>query len=288
MPRRHVPALNMWVSDDAKYQALHTAIFSGLSAIGWTRTSDTGQVVEASVTRPSMGGLSAPSVWRLDDGVAGMPLYMCLWIGRHAGYPNLPMFAVQFGTASNGACVIGGKTHSPYYVSGGWNAPADYTQQLAMSCDDGRFALALVDEDIIQTRTLISVERSFDQTNSPTDDGLLVLVNSHNYGWQMIVLPKTGTVPGGQTDCRSFFPIVSAGQTSADDRKAYGAGQWCVNGKTFYTRTLVYRHTDLPEGSVQNVDLYAAANAPYRCLGDCGPQLDVTNVMAIPWTGPDA
>lgn len=271
------------LSSDAVYRTFVSQLLTAATSCGLVRTSDTGQVNEATVTRPAQGAISSPLMFRFNDAQqANMPLYLSIGPGRSTS--DTPRIAFQVGTSTDGASVITGQAGTVHFLE----CTTGSAFRLYASGGEGRFHLCYIDKDTTNANVFLSVERSFDSAGNATNDGALTFSTSAGVGGFVQVIPLTGTVPAGASNFTPVFPSSAPfGQTQAGTplRIAMNAGQFCANGKPFQTRALMYRHADVAELNAQSVAVYGQT-ATYLPLGDGGPFTTGggTGACAIPWS----
>lgn len=96
-------------SSDATFREWGKAISDGLAAVGLVKTSDTGQINWASVTRPGSAGYAGYEVWRFNDtSQSTQPIFLKIQYGTASSTSNGQM-SLQAGQGSDGS---GGLTGS--------------------------------------------------------------------------------------------------------------------------------------------------------------------------------
>lgn len=283
-------ALPIYCNNDATWRSFLQAVFAGFTAVGLTRTTDTGQVNELTDTKPATYAYSNPSIWQLDS-LTGMPIYLSVTPGI-TNYANSPGLKIEIGTQTNGASVLTGPQRSdsgsPVTLFFGAAVSGGSTSQMFVSRASGRFHFAALDPSSASYKMFVGVERTFDSAGTPTEDGAILYAESNGQGALGQVIPPSGTPPAVFSSLGSVFPHAIVGQSQAgspDQRVAFLAGSWSSNGLPSQTRALVYRHTDIAELGAVNVDAFGQTDLPYMPLGDGGPGSGSGGTSyAIPWS----
>lgn len=98
---------------DADWQALVTLVSGSLDTVGWTRSSDTGQINPATTTRPASGAYAGYEIRYFNDSLhATKPCYCKFEYGRGgSNAANALVIRVTVGSGTNGAGTITGTTY---------------------------------------------------------------------------------------------------------------------------------------------------------------------------------
>lgn len=174
-------------NDDASFRAWVQVVIDSLTSAGLTRTTDSGQINVATVTRPTAGNTVAGyTVWRMSDplqSVAPVFIKVGFGSGNTTGYPRL---AVDVGSGSDGAGGITGAvasvaTTAPMSSSSG-NALSSPGLSMAVCNDWGVAFCGAHIPGILGSAAGIgfgfAVHRTVDSGGSPTSEGVMVNVSA--------------------------------------------------------------------------------------------------------------
>jgi hypothetical protein len=133
-------------TSDATYRAWVQGIEAGIVAMGWVRTSDTGQMNTATVLAPT-GAFQTRGyiMWRATDALAAThPMLLRMEFASGANV-NVPNYTIGFGSATNGAGVFTGPSWSVNPVGSPATASA-ISYRCLFSGDVNRIAVVLLDD----------------------------------------------------------------------------------------------------------------------------------------------
>jgi hypothetical protein len=98
-------------TDDATFRVWGKAISDALTAIGFIKTADTGQINWASVTRPGVGTSAGYEIRILNDSLhATCPIYVKIEFGTESTTATRPAIWFTVATGSNGSGTLNGTT----------------------------------------------------------------------------------------------------------------------------------------------------------------------------------
>lgn len=162
----------------ANFKSWAQAISGAFSTLGWTQTSDTGQVNWGSIS-------SVPSsayvyeVWKAADALAAsMPIYVKIEYGVSS---TTPQIRVTVGTGSNGSGTINGQVISsaPWQVTNGPSNGGSTTYPCFFSGSAGEFRMMMWSNYSPASGdrgTMLVIERSKDQTGANSNEYVTVLL----------------------------------------------------------------------------------------------------------------
>jgi hypothetical protein len=204
----------------ARFLAFYKPISDGLSAAGWVKTSDTGQVDWVTLTLPSANTF-VYEIWRMADAAqATCPCFMKLRYYR-GNSANAMRLGLELGTGSNGSGTLTGNL-STLAVNSDTNATAGYYTNY-FSGGNNRMQLGLRADVDAYNPVLVSVERRKSNAGADLDDWLGRIYggpSATSGGFQQIAKPGSAwaqttvqTVPIAWTNLTDFIgnggPIIS-------------------------------------------------------------------------------
>lgn len=165
------------VADDAAFRNYGNGISTGLAAIGFVKTSDTGQINWATVTKPVSAGLQAGyEVWRFNDSLqATAPIFVRIGYGTSSVATQFSLW-LTVGKGSDGAGNITGtilaQTQVPY---SGATASAS---SVLLSSADGSTLIVVFTPNMSAFGPVIIIERSRSAAGAPTATGLMIVTKT--------------------------------------------------------------------------------------------------------------
>jgi hypothetical protein len=164
------------LSTDAGFRAVITAVKTGIEAMGWTQTSDTGQINFSTVLKPSSNNqVRGFAIWQATDALsATKPMLLRLDFGSGGGGAGVLRITPSAGSATDGAGTFVGNAVA---ISGldGPNPSTATTYECLFSGDTDRLVFVLFDNYPTQSSTIcIGIERSHDNTGADTDVGIFM------------------------------------------------------------------------------------------------------------------
>lgn len=153
---------------DAAFRAWGQAVSNALAAIGWTKTTDTGQIDWVTVTRPTVSGSArGHEIWRSNDGGGSLTQYFLkIWYGSSVSNADGMGLWIQFGNATDGASNFVGLSSTQQHC-GASNSSGSSTGTLTgYACGAaGRFVIAMPSPGL-SISMLIATERTRNPDNS--------------------------------------------------------------------------------------------------------------------------
>lgn len=213
----------MVLSSDALFRAWGKAISDDLTARGWAKTADSGQIDWASVTKPAGAGSLAGYEIRTSPSEGGLTtLYLrieyCTGSAATIGHVG---FIV--GTGSNGSGTVTtalavqptGKTNyaGASVLYGNWGVSGDGGKSISVWCEDYTSTAGTANLAFI-----VSLERTTDDAGEATNDGVAAYAFCYNAasGAQMLKLPSTvasaDSAPGLSTFRSNNLPATPSAQ----------------------------------------------------------------------------
>jgi len=157
-------------ADDAGFRNWGKKISDAMTAVGVTKTADTGQIDWATATRPASGGTYSGYEIRqfTDDIQATNPVVIKIEFGCATGGVTYPMLRISVGRASDGAGALAGDV-SAYFWLPGANSTTEYPS--FVSSDGGRLELGLW---VTYSAGSLAfwIERFKDSDGTPNADGI--------------------------------------------------------------------------------------------------------------------
>lgn len=140
---------NSWMSactnaSDAEFRKWGKGISDALAALGFVKTSDTGQVNWATVTVPASGVYTPYEIWRFNDALqATKPIYFKIEYGSSGA--SKPGLRITVGSGSNGSGTINGNVYCTQTTLGGSASMDTSSTEFASyaSGDGSSFAIML-------------------------------------------------------------------------------------------------------------------------------------------------
>jgi len=172
-------------------------INNAILAMGWTASSDTGQVNFATVAAP-VGTSNYPgyAIYQMTDALAGTyPFYLKLSFGSASGGQPAPSLVITLCTSTNGAGTPTGNISTPFTFNAGSSSAT--TGACYTTGTTSRLTMAFwMAGPTASIAFLLNVERTLDTSGAETNTGAIIRFScngSGNYFQQ--VVPSTGAVP---------------------------------------------------------------------------------------------
>ena len=194
------PSLVCDNTTDANYRQWTNALSSAFTAVGLTKTTDTGQAVfDGTQTHTTATTASTVPNWEIrqftDSLQATSPFFLKIWYGCSAATNSSPALFIQVGTGTDGAGNLTGTVSNIFESGTGTN----YTTLIPcyVSGDGGRINVALYPGNVANSGCGFYVERLKDDNGNPIGDGVNFVSFSTAYagGKQQQFVPKAGTGP---------------------------------------------------------------------------------------------
>jgi len=262
-------------STDALFRVWGKAISDALTALGITKTADTGQIDWASVTKPaSASTYSGYEIRQFTDTLqSSNPVIFKIQYGSGSS-ATYPALLITVGHASDGAGVLTGEVTADILVACGNTSATSYTSWV--TGDTGWFSMGLWSGGSNLAHTFC-LERLKDTTGADTDAGVQAtyMAGPSSGGVQrQTMLPKTGAVYG-------YFAIQSAMPNSGSGGYGANVGVFPVFPNLGYAGNpclgcLLYFTADIPRGTAITVSMYGT-NHTYIAVGDLGSSTTALN-----------
>lgn len=166
-------------SSAANYKAWASAIGAQLTAFGWSKTSDTGQVDWSTNPAVPASGSYLYEIWKPGDALqTGASQFFVKLEYGHSGYTPPCKIRVSIGTGTNGSGTLTGFVLGPYDSPGsspGAGGGSTTVYESDFSGDTDRFSM-LIWRNSGGAYILISIERTKDSTGANTADGVTIWV----------------------------------------------------------------------------------------------------------------
>ncbi len=195
--------INSYLNSDALFRLWGKAISDQMLAGSWVKTTDTGQIDWATITRAASNTAAGYEIWRSNDAGGGLnEIYVKIEYG--SGTSNV--FASNWltvGWGSNGSGTLTGVTTTRTQMSSNnWN-DALHTTYLSVSA--GRFCFAVFNSTSVSAY-LISLERTLSNSLALQNE-ILVMYQSlaGGFSYRQVLNQGTGAYPA----------VTSAGIASA-------------------------------------------------------------------------
>lgn len=250
-----------WNSPDAAtFRVWGEGISLQLTAHGWTKTSDTGQVDwTTNPARPSNAFLyeiREPASDPLQTG--STKIYLKIEYGNDSG--NQPKMQVSTGTGTNGAGTLTGYVMGPWVV--GWDDNPDTTGsywECNMSSGVSRLGAMLFRNGDLRRNTVFAIERTKDADGTDNSDGFTMVVNRVNAAYQ-----RTTAFGAGLSQELSKWAVINAasgGTTLAFNNKIPMSPVFPCYGKYGNPMTQIgmSKTNDMVEGSIFTTTLYGVS-----------------------------
>jgi hypothetical protein len=199
---------------DAHFRAWGKGISDALAACGLTKSSDTGQIDWATVSKPGAGStMQGYEIWKFTDSLqTTAPIYVKIQYGSQSTTNN-PGLVIDIGHASDGAGNLTGITATQRTFGCSGSSSTAYSS--FVSSDGGRINIAFCPG--MGASFCFYIERTKDDNGAATGDGIDFVILGANggtgYGSQQY-LPAVGA-PNPSTPNTSFFCASPAAGTGA-------------------------------------------------------------------------
>lgn len=276
------------LTSDTTWRTLINAIKTGVEAMGWTQTSDTGQINFATSTKPAGANtVQGYAMWQAADSLAGTnPMILRLAFGS-AGSATQFRIGVQFGTVTDGAGTFTGVVT---WNEGNLDGPSTL-QSTAWDCffsgDTNRLCFALFDNFTASTsqQMLVGMERSHDNTGSDTNVGWWAFTGNGlggNAGWNKF-LPYVGSGNGANNQYMGLLPSQSTTTLVGTQVGLTPIFPFYVIALNPSTQILTYLQTDITGGTQITLSMYGASHTFYCLKYMRGANNDSRGYLALRW-----
>lgn len=121
-------------TSDAGFRLWGKEVSDALTAVGCTKTADTGQIDWTTVTRAGTNSDAGYEVWAMNDSLhATAPVFFKLYYGTYS-QSTRPRVRIEVGTATDGAGSIVGPSLGPYTICGDFNSASTTTNRESYTC----------------------------------------------------------------------------------------------------------------------------------------------------------
>lgn len=184
------------MSTDAEFRAIAQFIHDVL-ALGWTQTSDTGQINLTTVAKPGSGVTSAGyEVWRMADTLqATNPVFLKIEYGTGASAAGFAVW-LTLGTGSDGAGTITGTVQTRQIVQ---SVSSAATVGNSYGAAGAAWVTCCVLSTVSNAAFWFSIERTKDSAGADTGTGLILAYGSAGTNHKSQYLPFSGSVPPAET-----------------------------------------------------------------------------------------
>jgi hypothetical protein len=256
-------------SSAANFRSWGKAIDDQFTALGWVRTSDTGQINWTTVAVPSGAGVfMGYSIFRMADTLQSTtPIFLKVEYGSSSAATATPAIRITVGQSTNGTGSITGNAIAPVAI----NAPGTYATADAVSYYSGStgwFVMATWVSASVATNTGIffSIERTKDTTGADNAEGVLIAWGYSGGQYQNQVLLAAGAATL-ETTASAPLPISSANFTFGTNVGLAGMNYFAGKRMNDGLASQSYVSADFLVNITITVTTYGSAHT-YRTLGD--------------------
>lgn len=240
----------------ANLKAWGSAVNAALAAMGWTQTSDTGQVNWSTIA--ALPGGAVYEIWQPNDALqTGSTSYYLKVFYYYNGNNNSPYIAMQLGFATNGAGTFVGNS-TVVQSGGGYSSPsASILYECNFSGDVDRMSMMLWRQSTqLSGRQMFAVERTKNTDGTNSSDGAVLYSPSSGLS-QVLVFSGSQVAP--QKGIVTVADSASAGDMAFNNSvpimpvfPVYGKVGNPLTGFCFIPQN------DIAEGGVFTTTLYGA------------------------------
>jgi hypothetical protein len=193
-------------ADDTTFRVNGKGVSDGLAAIGMVKTSDTGQINWASVTKPvAANGQAGYEIWRFNDTLqATAPLFVRIDYGVGSTVTFISHW-ITVGRGSNGAGAITGTIMASQQVAHTNGNASAYNWYLSSADGSTLVILAAPGTATAASRSAIVVERSRTAAGAATATGVLVV---YGVATALVTTRAYNYATGGTVTVPSGFPAA--------------------------------------------------------------------------------
>lgn len=191
-------ALPSFFNTDADFQAYCQGIAAQLVVAGMVKTTDTGQINNATVTKPTVANTAQGyEIYKFSDGLqATVPIFFKIEYGC-ATAADQPSCWITVGTSTNGAGTIINNTTRQQCKMGNVSTSAGSTLTSYCSGDGSRVGICINYDGTNVNRAFgFIIDRMRDATNATTSEGCGLATGSSQANWTQAILggaPTTGS-----------------------------------------------------------------------------------------------
>jgi hypothetical protein len=200
MPRSAVNIAQDY-STDATYRTFIQAIETEILALGWQRSSDTGQMNTATVLTPTASFQTRGYIiWEATDTLAGSYPMRFKWVFASGSSATVPNYTFVFGSTTDGAGTFTGTNWSINPIGSSLAASAT-TYRCLFSGDTNRLAFVMFDDHPTGTKSIVGgMERAHDAVGADSSAGWYAFNASGTAGTANQFVPYVSTGSGVQTE----------------------------------------------------------------------------------------
>lgn len=196
----------------ANYKSWAKGISDALAAIGWVKSSDTGQIDLSTVGAVPTSGATGYEIWKMADALQTThPIFLKLEYWNQSGTPTI---GVTVGQGSDGAGTLTGNITSHFVVNFDANASP---WPCAVCGDTSRVTILMFITAGPSDSGVpfgIQIERSHDATGADTGDYTTILMAGQGVNKQETIFdPAIGTNSSSETRWCSFCPQTATSGT---------------------------------------------------------------------------
>lgn len=175
-------------TSDTTFRAWGSAVSQCFSAVGLTKTADTGQVNWTTVVRPAASVMTVYEIWAFYDVLqATKPVYVKIWYFVNGN--TVPQMQIQVGTVTDGAGNLTGSTTAVY--TGRYYSAAFTSTTYCNVASDGSYLTAVIGAASGTVPWLmLSIDRTRNTDGTANGDGLYCVMGNTVSGTN----PATGVV----------------------------------------------------------------------------------------------
>lgn len=263
------------MASDATFRSWGSTWSTNLAALGWVKTSDTGQINWTTVTKPTLANTVAGyEIWRMNDSLqATAPVFLKIEYGTgpSATYSSL-WFSIGFSTDGAGNLTSTNQsTRTQIYTT--QNTTTSYTWKFSGTTS----RLGIVElYDLSTQHRYLFIERTHNNDGSDSSFGVMVVFGSNTLSNYSQLVPMTGTVPIQTKFSNTVGNITAAASpTSAPNQvgstvylapvRVFGYGEQCpmVGLMAYYTSDIVTGNlTTVTDWTGASVSVFPTGCAP--------------------------
>ena len=165
-------------STDAIFRTWGSAISAQILAMGWAKTTDTGQVNWTTVTHPGTGALGGYEIWKPTDALqTGASQFFVRVEYRGASTNGGPSLNISIGTGTNGSGTLTGPTIAINTCTNTTQKGTSLTFESYFSGDVDRLGMMLW-RNASDGYSMVTIERTKNVDGTNNSDGVTLFVNS--------------------------------------------------------------------------------------------------------------
>lgn len=263
------------LTTDTTWRTLIGAIKTGIEAMGWVQTSDTGQInFSTSVKPPGTNTTQGYALWRANDALAGTnPMIIRIAFGS-AGSASQFRMNIKFGHTTDGAGTFSGITNN--WDFGNMDGPSSGTTT-AYDCffsgDTNRLVVNLFENNTASVNNNVGfgLERSHDNTGADTTVGIWAFTlqggsNSNNNRF----IPYLGAMQGSNNHLMTCLPSQNSATLLGTQVGLFPTFPWYIIALNPSTQVLTYFTSDITGGTIITLPMYGATKTFYCCKNIIG------------------